>query len=568
MPEMKRAVSACIFLLVLGSLTTSAQPSLAWARSLGDNGEWDRGNAIVTDDSGNVYTAGMFVNSADFDPGPGSFTLTSAGSGDIYISKLDRNGAFVWAQQIGGIGWDRALGITIDRSSNIYLTGDFSYTVDFDPGPGTCSFTQNGIYTDIFVLKLNASGGFQWARQIASDKYECGTALATDSKCNVLVTGMFLDTVDFDPGPGNYDLISNGDYDAFLLKLDSSGNFMWAKNIGGSGEDFGLSVAVDGNGSGYATGYFHNTADLDPGPGSFLLSAGGPDRATYAVKLNSQGNFMWAAGAEGSMGNGICVTSGKEVYITGCFSGAPDFDPGTGVYNLSASFTSPYIWKLDSMGSFIWARALQSNFMAAGATVGTGSHGECIIGGYFMDSLDCDPGGGSCMVVNGGGPNNNENDVFLCMLDSSGAFTCAGSMGGGSNDMCYALAVDDSGTVYATGFFSGTADFDPSPQVNSLISTGTFVTKYEPCMMMSSIMPGPSDEHEFVIFSDPSCGSVTVSGLHYPFQLTLFDALGKAIFTRSVFNQVTIDLPAVPGALYFVRLQNSRHQCVKKLLIR
>ena len=117
--------------------------------------------------SGAIYTTGFFSATVDFDPGAGVFNLTSAGSGDIFISKLDASGNFVWAKQMGGIAYDKCYSIAIDTAGSgaLYTTGVFEGTADFDPGAGTLNLTPAGQY-DIFISKLDSSGNFVWAKRI------------------------------------------------------------------------------------------------------------------------------------------------------------------------------------------------------------------------------------------------------------------------------------------------------------------------------------------------------------------------------------------------------------------
>src|SRR5690606_1414173 len=115
--------------------------------------------------SGNVYTAGTFIGTADFDPGAGVYYLSSEGDMDIFIQKLDTNGNFVWAKSMGGINWDYGYSVAVDVSGNVYTTGSFRETVDFDPGAGIYNLTSQG-GTDIFIQKLDADGNFVWANRM------------------------------------------------------------------------------------------------------------------------------------------------------------------------------------------------------------------------------------------------------------------------------------------------------------------------------------------------------------------------------------------------------------------
>ncbi|MBK7681448.1 MAG: T9SS type A sorting domain-containing protein [Bacteroidetes bacterium] len=109
---------------------------------------------MTIDTQGNIYTTGFFEGTADFDPGSGSTNYTPAGWRDIFIQKLDSVGNFLWVTVFGGSSFDEGLSIKTDLFNNIYTTGYFGATVDFDPGIGTNNQTATGLY-DIYNLKLS-----------------------------------------------------------------------------------------------------------------------------------------------------------------------------------------------------------------------------------------------------------------------------------------------------------------------------------------------------------------------------------------------------------------------------
>src|SRR5262249_35059692 len=158
-----------------------------WARQLGGTSN-DQGDGVAVDASSNVLITGFFDGTADFDPGSGTSSLTGFGSNDIFVSKLDSSGNFVWARQLGGMSQEQGNSITVDASGNVLTTGTFGGTADFDPGSGTSNLTGIGS-TDIFVSKLDSSGNFVWARQLGGTSQEQGTGIAVDSLGNVLTTG-------------------------------------------------------------------------------------------------------------------------------------------------------------------------------------------------------------------------------------------------------------------------------------------------------------------------------------------------------------------------------------------
>jgi len=256
-----------------------------WAKRIGGT-DADYATAIVIEAGGGVYVTGIFSGTADFDPGPGVFNLISVGDADIFVCKLNASGNFVWAKRMGGTESVSSDALTRDAANNVYLTGFFSGTVDFDPGPGVFNLTTANTGTgEIFVSKLDPAGNFLWAKKIGGSTDSRGQSIALDVAGNVYTTGYFSGTADFDPGPGFFNLVSAGSGDNFVCKLDASGNFIWAKSMGGTGSESGYDLTLDVAGNVYTTGYFSGTADFDPEPGAFnLVSAGSSD--IFVVKLS------------------------------------------------------------------------------------------------------------------------------------------------------------------------------------------------------------------------------------------------------------------------------------------
>ncbi|MBW6483696.1 MAG: T9SS type A sorting domain-containing protein [Vicingaceae bacterium] len=456
-----------LFITLIGLGVHTLAQNFAWAKSMrGING--GAGRSIAVDAAGNAYTTGAFTGTVDFDPGTGIFNLTSAGGGDIFVSKLDASGNFVWARNMGGTSIAHGYGIALDAVGNVYTTGYFQGTVDFDPGAGTFNLTVAG-NTDIFVSKLDASGNFVWAKNMGGVSNAYGYSIAVDVAGNIYTTGVFEGIADFDPGAGTVNLTSAGSRDIFVSKLDASGNFLWAKNMGGTDFDEGNSIAVDTAGNVYTTGYFYGTADFDPGAGIFnLTSTGGAD--IFTAKLDASGNFVWAknmGGIGSDEGRNIAVDAAGNVYTTGGFlSSIADFDPGAGTVNLtSAGNYDIFVSKLDASGNFMWAKSMGGTNNDFGNSIAVDVAENVYTTGFFEGIADFDPGAGTVNLTSAG-----SFDVFVSKLDASGNFMWAKSMGGTVMDGVYGIALDTTRSVYTTGYFRGTADFDPGTGIFNLTS--------------------------------------------------------------------------------------------------
>lgn len=232
--------------------------------------------SIAIDGAQNIYISGSFGGKVDFDPGSPVYTLTGSGingSQDIFVLKLGADGNFVWAKQMGGEGLDLSVSMAVDNSGNIYTIGDFDSIADFDPGPGVYNLNAGNDFSNRFVSKLDMTGNFSWAIQLPGSIYWC-YSIASDNTGNIYITGYFGNTLDFDPGPGVYNLSTSG-YDIFVLKLNANGNFIWAKQLGGMATIISTSIVVDPLDNVYTTGYFFGGGvDFDPGPATYYLSAG------------------------------------------------------------------------------------------------------------------------------------------------------------------------------------------------------------------------------------------------------------------------------------------------------
>jgi hypothetical protein len=401
----------------------------------------------------------------------------------ITLSANAQNVNFEWAKSIGGMADDLSRSIVIDSYGNLYITGSFSGTVDFDPGPATFNLTSNGS-DDIFITKMDALGNFLWAKNIGGSLSDFSTSVITDPLNNVYLTGGFQDIVDFNPGLNLLNLNSNGDYDIFILKLDSAGNFIWAKSMGGTWFDFSSSIKVDAGGNIYTTGSFTSTADFDPNNSTFFLSPPpGGSNEIFISKLDSAGNFIWAKSMGGTsidISYSLAIDEVCNVYTTGTFRGTSDFDPSSSDYSLGSAGGSDdcFISKLDSSGNFIWANCFGAMGYDWGGNITVDKDGNVYTTGSFIGTIDFDPG-----LTNNYLTSTGDGDIFILKLNNAGTLVWAKRMGGLGYDYGLVNTVDSVGNVYITGGFQDTVDFDPGPafyNLNSLGGNNIFILKLNP----------------------------------------------------------------------------------------
>lgn len=389
-----------------------AAGNLVWAKSIGGTNS-DQPNAIFADNSGNVYVIGQFYGGGDFDPGAGVTTLTSNGQTDIFVTKFDANGDQLWASSFGGSQFDFGYDIVADDLGNVYFTGSFSGTVDFDPSASTENLTSIS-QSDIFITKLNAAGDLVWAKNIGGASTSEGRALAINTPTSIYLTGKFSGTVDFDPGAGTTNLTSNGNYDVFVLKMNSGGDLTWVKNLGGTDNDQARALAVDADGNCYVAGHFSGTADFDPGAGTENLTSNGSQDA-FIAKLTSNGDYVWAkslGGTDNDQALSISVDGAGYVYTTGTFSGTADLDPGAGTENLTSNgYQDAFVSKLDANGDFVFVKQIGGSSTDQGIGIDADAFGNVYVTGDFNDTVDFNPGAAVNTLLTNGSP-----DIFVLKL--------------------------------------------------------------------------------------------------------------------------------------------------------
>ncbi|NQV17786.1 MAG: SBBP repeat-containing protein, partial [Armatimonadetes bacterium] len=295
-----KKTSLVLVLLLISIFSFAQAPDWQWAAQAGGN-SYDRGNAITIDDAGNSYVIGKFEDTATF----GSYSLTSSGLSDIFVSKIDSLGIFIWATKAGGISEDIGYGITIDDTGNSYVTGCFEETATF----GSYTLTSNGRY-DIFVAKMDTNGNWLWASKAGGNWYDQALDISKDNFGNCYVTGYFNETVSF----GSYSLTSSGLYDIFIAKIDTNGNWLWASKAGGDSYDRGYGITIDDTGNSYVTGCFEETATF----GSYSLTSSGSNDI-FVAKMDEDGNWLWvtqAGGTGNDIGYAITIDYNGNCYVT------------------------------------------------------------------------------------------------------------------------------------------------------------------------------------------------------------------------------------------------------------
>jgi hypothetical protein len=440
---------------------------------------------MLTHQTGDTWS-GELVNAKGVSAGGYNAVIvaTSTGSGTmelfymVAVNVSEFTPKVGWAKTWGGDYEDWGTADAVDSDGNVYVTGHFWNTADFDPDPvATDIHVSNGV-TDIFLSKFDSTGALVWAITWGGNNGDYAYGIKVDGSSNIYVVGGFESpSMDFDPGTG-VDLHSpTGDSsDCFLAKYDSSGAFLWAQTWGGDNYERCADVDSDSSGNVYVTGEFLGfNADFDPGTGEDIHASNG-NADVFLSKFDSGGDFGWARtwGSPkadwGDRGAGVAADAFQNVYVAGSFWETADFDTGAGedLYT-SNGWADIFLTKFDSLGNFEWARTWGGSDFDWGNDVALNSGGHPYVTGEFASAdVDFNPGPGETIISSSG-----DYDAFINKIDSSGIFTSVITWGGPQYDTGNKMSFDNSGNLYVTGVFTDTVDFDPGAGVDEHQAIGT-----------------------------------------------------------------------------------------------
>lgn len=466
-------------------LPVNAQvPVYRWAGKAAGTGN-EYGDFIKTDAAGNIYVAGRFDGTCDFDPSTGVSNKTSAGSSDGYIAKYTSSGALTWVITMGSTGADRVYSIDVDAAGNVYATGNFNLTADFDPGAGQFNLTSLG-GLDVFMAKYDVNGNLVWANSIGDANSEIAECIKLDASGNFYVGGEFSSpTLDLDAGVNTL-IVNNGNttvtYDPFLVKYDTSGNFVWGFNLQGLSSDYIKSVTVDANDNVLIGGYFYTSMNVDPVGGTSVSALGSAD--CFIARYSSTGNYDWSTNFGGTLADNIfsLATANNNIYATGTFNSIVDFNPGLDTFNIqSRGSTDAFIVSFSNTGNFNWAGNIGGNGSDNSNYIIANAAGDVYVAGSFFDSAVFNPSAANVYVRAYQG-----RDGFIAKYDNNGVYKWSQKIGSAGTDYVRSLAFDPNGEdLLSTGYWTGgNLNLDPGNLSIFLPSSGVndiFVAKYGEC---------------------------------------------------------------------------------------
>ncbi len=460
-----------ILSILLANFAFSQTHTFDWAAAVHSNGNTAIITSVKTDINNNIYTLGKYYGETDIDPSPSQQYLTPAGIDGIFIIKQSPAGNTIWIKNLDGAFANGIEDLAIDPTNNIYISGYFSGTIDFNPDAGVSNLTA-GSLQEFFVLALDTSSTFNWVKAFPSTGDITPLQISIDAGYNILVSGWFTGTCDFDPNAGVTSKTSNGGSDAFALQLNYLGALQWVKTIGGAGNDKAVALKSDNQNNYYFTGTFEGTVDLNPNAGVFNATVS--NVSEFIVKLDAGANFVWANSTTSPSAYGVTpvnieITSNYNVIVSGRFGDLVDFDPGANTNTLDGGSTTTqlYVQKLDWDGNYINAVSYgQINNGCRMIDFTVDKIGSIYITGNFNGTMDFDPGFGTAIIsATAGAPNT---DSYILKLNEDLSFSWVETVGGLDGDGGENITIGNNFSVHSSGYYESTVDFDFSAGTSNL----------------------------------------------------------------------------------------------------
>ena len=374
-----------------------------------------------------------------------------------YIVKLDgADGVHLWSKQLGDADVTDLV-LAVDALDNVLVMGTLWGNLDFGDGP-----LQSAGDGDILVAKFDPSGNYLWARSFGDVSQQRGHGIAADDTGSIVLTGAFFGSIDFGGGP----LTSAGDSDAFIVKFDAAGNWVWDRHFGDTGVQNAKNVAVDGEGNTLVAGSFAGSVDFGGGP---LIS---PLGDSFVVKLDASGNHLWSrrlGGPSAAASHIVVAFDGVgSALLTGYYSATLDFG---GESLMSAGGYDLFVAKFDASQNHTFSKRFGDGSDQYGVSVAADILGNLVLTGYFEGAVDF----GNGPIASAG-----SSDILLARLDASGNPLWSRRFGEAATDQNgRSVAVDKLGNTLLAGRFYGAVDFGNGPLLSEG-ATDIFVAKFSP----------------------------------------------------------------------------------------
>lgn len=545
----------------------------------------EKSNAIAKDKEGNIYVAGTFQGTVDFNPTDEIYELTSIAnpenpkSFDAFIAKYDANANLQWVFNLGSGGANMARAIVIDDSSNVFIGGYFEGIVDFDPSQNIVNEnTGNG--RNAFIAKYNSIGNYQWVKNIGNEetapfedndlRFEEINDITLDVDGNIYTTGVFEGTIDVDNLDGfdsddtytSYlDLNGNSSRDFFVASYLSNGEFVIGFSRGGHNTDASHAIRVDFDYNIYIGGFFEDTCffNINPNLPMYQLSNGQKDG--FVAKYNLYNECIWAkkfgsTGDEQVSIGGLEIDGKNNFYIAGEFEGTVNMSLcGCAIHNMISKggkdfFAGKYD-QYSNLKTFIFNGSVNND---RATKVGYDLNGNLFVTGWISGVVNFDSTQKNLQITPYS--QNGATDVFVAKYDNNSNISWVNHYGGAVNGSNFAqsitgMIIDENSNLFTIGNFYSQSAFDPENYSNILFNSSgmsdLFIVKYD---STGKIWKTPqfinNADYKFdniLVYPNPADDVINFSldNIDSKYSLEIYDIFGKKIFSQMLDNQTYIN---------------------------
>ncbi|MCX6257084.1 MAG: T9SS type A sorting domain-containing protein [Bacteroidia bacterium] len=538
-----------IFFVITGSISIFSQsPDWSWIQTaMGNNGN-NSSNCMTTDVQGNVYVAGDFMSSYIV---IGTDTLYRSGYTDIFIAKYTPEGNPVWAKRAGGEISVNVYSITSDSHSNIYIAGCYNQeAVHF----GNITLNNTG-GPNFFVAKYTSSGEVVWAKTTSSDVPSRIYAITADSHDNLYVTGdycfhsIILGNTTLYPDESG---VINTRTDLFIAKMDTSGNFIWAKSITGSGFEFGINISADDFDHIFLIGTT-NSSVVDFGTGTLNFPDISGEDNYFIARYDTSGNLLWVKNQGSSLySTGSAFDHNGNYYVTGSFGYycSPVYFGNDTLINTAPSTIDAFIVKYDSSGNALWARSF-------------GGIGYDSFEGIITDVNNnvCACGWSGSQSVNYDNINVPDSGMIIVKFSPTGSTLWAKNVPCKIAPTCISSWSDS--IIYLSGTFRNTVIMGGETLLGTNVNN-VYVAKLRGGAK-SDVETEP--DKSIKIYPNPASGTVIISCLPLFGQIQLINSTGQTIMKKDIHNQESVNINLPASGLYYVRVISGKELITKKVVV-
>ncbi|MFE3846517.1 T9SS type A sorting domain-containing protein [Flavobacterium sp. LB3P45] len=589
----KNTLLIALFLLTGITYGQTAQ----WARATGGPDQLDIGSNILADTNGNTYASGIFRQTTNFDSGNTNITEVAMQYGDVYVQKLSPTGSLLWVKVFKNEMRMESSYLTLDGSNNLYLTSQFTGSIDLNPGNGTDIHTVVSPYPSAYVVKLSSSGEYIWGKHfqfgsIINSGIET-TGIEIDNENNILLTGEFQNSIDFDFGNTMQVSTATG-RNNFIIKIDKEGGFIWNKIFASNlyGRYRINDIATDSQNNIILAGGTYGNVYLNPPSGNYIQSdVNYPDLAI--VKLGSNGDFIWAKTAQGTMvgnnnsaeqANAIAIDANNNIYFSGNFTNHINLEPSNTTFVLDSgsndsSQSTPFFGKMNSESNLLWAKKLDGGIStnSSGRTasiIDINDDGRVFVGMNYLGTFT--------YTVNGlAGSNTTYNDpsrgqqmgMSLAEISpSNGNYLNMYHLKNIWHIWFHGLDIRNN-SAYISGRFSATLDFGNSVSITT--ATGGYTGQDDAFAAQISyntlgIAENVQLSNTILLFPNPVHNQLNINTDHQKIKkITLIDLTGKKLgnilpsLNESIYN---IDVSQLASGTYFLTIYTEKEIISKKFL--